>query len=269
MGHQNFSNISDIHQMDSTPGLMVHSGDSPITKINLTPSSSKVILTNPAGINTVTGAATNIGIDIDSTQLTLTESQITGLVTDLGNKQTLSSNLTALSGASAPTTAGLNLLSASTLAAQKTILGISNSVGVNPTDPVTLNQATIIKVAAVNMLANGQTIIVPVNNASSTNMYFTCISAWGVLTAITGTLVTAAVITLGTNASSYNNVCSATTLTLFNTLNDRILFTLANSSTRLDISTNPIKVNVSGLGIGIGLTTYTMNVYVQGFFEAQ
>lgn len=79
--------------------------------------SSKVSITNGAGI------AGNIGVDIDQTQLTLAESQITNLITDLAAKQPVDADLTAIA-ALTTTSFGRSFLELANSSAGRTLLGL-------------------------------------------------------------------------------------------------------------------------------------------------
>lgn len=115
-------------------------------------------------------------------------------------------------------------------------------------------------------LSTGQTEIFNISETGSSSLRFIPKSATLVLTAITGTLVTPAVISIGT-VSPYTNIMQALTLTELSTAYNAMSFVLPATLASLDLASNSIYANVSVAAAGIGLTTYTGKIILEGFFE--
>lgn len=82
------------------------------------------------------------------------------------------------------------------------------------------------------------------------------------LTTVSG-LVTASTVSVGTNASSYNNLLSGTLLTALSSASSSIVIPMTGVAPDIAGATN-IYLNVSGLAIA---TTYTFNATLVGFYD--
>lgn len=129
----------------NTNGLITQTSADTFTGRTLTAGSSKITITNGNGVSG------NPTVDVDQTQLTLTESQITNLVTDLAGKQPLDATLTALA---AYNTNGILTQTAADTFTGRTLTGTTNRITVtngngvsgNPTVDISssyIGQATI------------------------------------------------------------------------------------------------------------------------------
>lgn len=103
----------------NTNGLLTQTAADTFTGRTITAGSTKITVTNGNGVSG------NPTIDVDQTQLTLTESQITNLVTDLAGKQPLDATLTALA---AYNTNGLLTQTAADTFTGRTLTGTTNRI---------------------------------------------------------------------------------------------------------------------------------------------
>jgi len=130
-------------------------------------------------------------------------------------------------------------------------------------DGVSMSQVDFFKKITVSGLSTGQTIIIPDNNGGPTNLKFIPERAFAVLKAITGTLLTDAILRIG-SVSPYNNAFGSTTLTGLSQVGVFINFVAPVLLQQIDISSDPIYVDVLTAATGTGLSVYDLDIYISG-----
>lgn len=121
-------------------------------------------------------------------------------------------------------------------------------------------------VETVDLLSTGQSVTIPVNNGNSEAFNFIPTRVYVELVDLAGSITGDAIVTVGNNGSSYNNVCGSATLSSLNAERDVQSLTLATLAS-IDISSNAIVVNVSTAATGA--TTMNANFYIFGIVTQQ
>lgn len=146
----------------------------------------------------------------------------------------------------------------------QTITTISDAT--DNTEPSTYGQVlNCWRATGIDLLATGQTTLVPINNASPTltGLSFIPYAAQIELTAVTGAL-TAPVIRIG-NSVNFDNVCPLFTTTGLLSARDMLTIPLVASLVSASINTAAIALDVQTAGLVASVAT--ANVYLYGIIR--
>lgn len=116
---------------------------------------------------------------------------------------------------------------------------------------------------SVNGLATGATLVGTSEN-SSRRFYPTAVLF--AITAVTGTIVGVATVSLGTNSSSYNNIVTASALTGMTAVNTMLRFAVGAAVANSIAPNSGIYCNVSVAATGVALSVVSILTVLEGYY---